>query len=270
MENFFEKNKAKFTIFGIIIILLIIIIVPTIIISNNKEREEYFPTYEKLEVKKSDFVDKKNENYIKVKKQLEADYLFSREAIISNYYYKNYTSADLKNMLWNFIFSYELSNTKDLSSIDYTSGYFCMRSHYVIDAFQELYNVKITQDIDLLPGFYEYVYKKGDKYCFNFANVGKDYDNQIKVAVEDLDIDDDKTIKANIYVYEYYTSDTDSEKAYISNLITDISNSDYTLANNIVLNNLKGKVTHKQLSFRVHNNGNFFKYQILQSKNLSY
>lgn len=270
MKEIIQKYKPTVIILGAVLGLLAIIIIPTVIISINKERAEYFPTYEKIEVKEDYFEDKTNEKYEKIKSQLQNDSLFAKEALISNYNYNTYTSADLQSMLWNFIFSFELNNTRNLSSLDYKSGKFCMRSHYVVDAFEELYNVKITMDIEMLPGFYEYVSVNGDKYCFNFGNVGRDYDNQIKVAVEDLSVEDETNIKANIYVYEYYTSGTDNENAYVGNLIQNISNSNYSLASQVVLNNLRGKVTHKQLLFRIHNNGKFFKYQILQSKNLSY
>ena len=269
MKYYIDKYKPTLIVLGIVVLLITIVTVPTIIISRDKEDKEYFPTYEKITVKKKDVVDKTSENYSTIKKQLEKDDLFAKEALISNYSYKTYTSADLEDMVWNFIFSYELSNTRNLSSIDYSSGTFCMRSHYVIEAFEELYGVKITTDLPLLPGYYEYVHTKGDKYCFNFGNVGRDYDNQILVAVEDMSIDSD-IIKANIYRYEYYSSGTSNEKTYISNLKSCINSSNYNSAYSTVIDNLKGKVTHKQLSFRIHNNGEFYKYQILQSKNLSY
>ena len=38
----------------------------------------------------------------------------------------------------------------------------------------------------------------------------------------------------------------------------------------IVENNLSGKSTHKQIQFKINNSGKFFKYQILNSKNLEY
>ena len=276
MKELFNKYKPTFIILGGIVVLLAIIIIPTIIISMKKERSEYFPEYNEVKVNKTIIENKTSPDYSKLKKQLENDKYFAREALISNYNYNTYTSADLQNMVWNFIFSYELSNTRNLSSLDYNSGRFCMRSHYVIDGFKELYNVKITADIDLLNGFFEYVEQTGkNRYCFNFGNVGRDYNNEIKVAVEDLEYEEDeesdeKYIIANIYVYEYYTSGTDNEKTYIRNLTSYISNSNYSNATSIVENYLFGKVTHKQLHFKVNNNGLYFKYQILKSKNLSY
>jgi hypothetical protein len=144
-----------------------------------------------------------------------------------------------------------------------------MRSRYVIDSFEELYGVNITKDIDYLDGYYEYVKSRNNRYCFNFGNVAKDYNNEIKVLVDGISVKDD-VVTTNIYLFEYYTSETALELQYVENLKLAIKSSNSIEATNIVKNKLNGKVTHKQLEFKINNGGKFFKYQILNSKNLSY
>jgi hypothetical protein len=172
-------------------------------------------------------------------------------------------------MVWNYIFAYELNNKKYLSNVDAGEGTFCMRSRYVIDSFEELYGVKITKDIDYLDGYYEYVKSRKNLYCFNYGNVARDYSNDIRVLVEELS-EEKNVITANIYLYEYYTTDTELEISLVNELEKAIKKSNSIKANEIVKEQLNGKVTHKQLQFKINNSGDFFKYQILNSKNLSY
>ena len=63
---------------------------------------------------------------------------------------------------------------------------------------------------------------------------------------------------------------TSQERLMVSNLESYINTSNFDEAKKIVINNLNGKVTHKQLQFKINNNGKMFKYQILNSKNLDY
>lgn len=262
------KIKAISIIFGIVVLFFLIILIVANS-QNKKEDKTNFPDYDNLNIKESDVKDKTSESYSAIKERLESDYYFGKAALISNYNYKNYTSADLQQMVWNYIFAYELNNKKYLSSIDYTEGIFCMRSRYVIDSFEELYGVKITKDIDYLDGYYEYVKSKGNKYCFNFGNVARDYNNEIKILVDGISVKDG-IVTANIYLFEYYTTETEKELQSIEELRMAIKSSNSLGATNIVKNSLNGKVTHKQLQFKINNSGKFFKYQILNSKNLSY
>lgn len=263
-----SKIKAGLVLFGVLTLFFLIIALITIN-SNNKEDKKSFPNYDNYKIDEHSIEDKTSDSYNEIKARLESDYYFAREALISNYNYKNYTSADLKQMVWNYIFAYELKNRKYLSSFNETDGLFCMRSRYVIDSFEELYGVKITKDIEYLDGYYEYVKSKNNKYCFNFGNVAKDYNNEIKVLVDGISVKDN-IITTNIYLFEYYTNETAQELQYVEDLRLAINSSNSLGATNIVKNKLNGNVTHKQLEFKINNSGKFFKYQILNSKNLSY
>ncbi len=265
----FKDSKITFIILGTVFGLLMLITIPIIISSNNKLDEESFPEYKKIEITEESVKDVSSESYKEIKEQLENDTYFAREAMISNYNSTTYTSADLEKMLWNFIFSYSLKNRKYMSSFDENSGTFCMRTKYVIDAFKELFNANITTDIDYLSGYDGYVYVRGKKYCFDYEHVAKDYNNDILVGIDGISVRDN-VVTTNLYLYEYYTTFAPDELSYITALKNSIYNSNYNNANNIVINNLNGKVTHKQLQFKILNNGKHFKYQILVSKMLDY
>jgi hypothetical protein len=144
-----------------------------------------------------------------------------------------------------------------------------MRSRYVINSFEELYGVKIAEDINYLDGYYQYVKSKSNNYCFNFGNVAKDYNNDIKILVDGISVKDG-IVTANIYLFEYYITDTPKELEYVEELKLAIRSSNYLGSTNIVKDKLNGKVSHKQLQFKINNGGKFFKYQILNSKKLDY
>ena len=265
-----DKTKIKAGLIvlaaSVLIFLLMLLVVS---LSNRKNDKENFPDYDDLKIKQRDVEDKNSESYAEIKERLESDNYFARASLISNYNYKTYTSADLQKMVWHYIFAFELKNKKYLSSIDYNQGLFCMRSRYIVDSFEELYGVKIAKDLDYLDGYYEYVKSKGNLYCFNFGNVARDYNNEIKIMVDGLSVKDG-IITANLYLFEYYTNDTIKELDGVEELKYNIKSSDYNKATDIVKNKLNGKVTHKQIQFKIKNNGKFFKYQILNSKNLDY
>jgi len=263
-----SKIKAFMIIIGIAVFLFLLFVL-IINIGDAREDKTNFPEYNNLKIKEKDVIDTSSESYKKIKERLENDYLFGKEALISNYNYKNYTSADLKQMVWNYIFAFELNNKKYLSSIENDTGLFCMRSRYVVEGFQELYGVKIITDIDYLDGYYEYVVSRNNRYCFNFGNVARDYNNEIKVLVDAISAKDG-IVTTNLYVFEYYTTDTVGERFVVGKLTNAIKSSKVDEAINIVKNELNGTVTHKQLQFVINNGGKFFKYQILNSKKLDY
>jgi hypothetical protein len=264
-----EDVKAKIVVVGGFALLMLLIIIPLMIFNKKQNNSKNFPTHDEIKITPSDVEDVKSDSYAKVKKQLENDYNFKKEALISNYNYKNYTSADLKQMVWNYIFAYEHNNTRFLSSMDEDEGRFCMRSRYVIDSFEELYAVKITENIEYLPYYFDYVTRKNNIYCFNFRTVQYDYNNNISILVDGITAKDG-IVTTNLFLYEYYSSNTEREKYFITKLEAAIESSNYIEANKIVNDDLNGKVTHKQLNFKILNNGNFFKYQILSSKMLDY
>ena len=80
----------------------------------------------------------------------------------------------------------------------------------------------------------------------------------------------DNIVTANVYVFEYYTTDTPKELSSVEELRLAIRSSNALGAINIVKGSLNGKATHKQLQFIINNGGKFFKYQILNSKKLDY
>ena len=264
-----KDSKSTLIVLGIVIGLLLAIIIPILISSKNKEEKTNFPEREVIKIGEKDVVDVNSESYKKIKSQLEKDPYFAREAMISNYNYKNYTSADLETMLWNFIFSYSLTNKKQMSNFDSKNQLFCLRRKNVIDAFNELYNVNITENIDYLEGYIDYVSTKSGRLCFEYGNVAKDYNNDLLVSIDGIAVNDN-VITTNLYLYEYYTTYSGHELDDIERLKEKANASNYKEAQNIVVNNLKGKVTHKQLQFYILNNGKHFKYQILVSKNLEY
>ena len=263
------KVKAFGLIIGIVVFLIAVVVLLYVIFNDSESDKENFPTYDKITIDEEALEDESSENYNELKNKLETDYNFAKEALISNYNYKNYTSADLESMIWHYIFAYELNNRNNLSKFDAEAGVFCMREKYVISSFEELYGVKITKDIESLDGYINYVTYEKEKYCLHYKNVAREYGNEIKLLVDGISVKEG-IVTANIYLYEYYTSDTLKERENIEQLNAAIKRSNINDANSIVKNDLNGKVTHKQLEFRVQNGGDFFKYQILKSKNLEY
>lgn len=268
MEIDKSKLKAGLIVAGVAILFIILVYILASA-SSNKEDKTNFPDYDNLNISEKDVSDKSSPTYAEIKDRLETDYLFGKEALISNYNYKFYSGASLQQMVWNYIFAFELNNKKYLSSIDYSTGNFCMRSKYVIDSFEELYGVKISENIDLLDGYYEYVKSRGNNYCFNFGNVARDYNNEIKIMVDAISVKEG-IVTTNLYLFEYYITDTPKELQAIDELNISIKNSNAPSAINIVQGVLNGKTTHKQIQFKINNSGKFFKYQILNSKNLEY
>ena len=263
-----QTLKANIAIIGILVAIVSLIVIPLVIATNKKNNKENFPNYSEININKNNIKDPESESYFEIKTQLENDYNFKKEALISNYNYKNYTSADLQKMVWYYIFAFEHNNTRFLVSKDEEIGRFCMRSRYVIDSFEELYGVKITEEMEIMP-YYETVTRNGNTYCFYFKDVLYGYNNSIDVFIDGMSIKDG-VVTTNLFLYEYYITETEMEKAYVSSLKEAIVNSNYIEANNIVEKKLNGTVTHKQLSFVINNNGKFFQYQILSSKNLDY
>ena len=262
-----KDNKATFIIIGAIVILLLVIIIPAIIFSNKKDNKTNFPDYEEIEISENDVADVSSETYQKIKFQLENDPYFVKEAMISDFDSSEFTGQNIRSMIWNFIFSYSLNNRKYLTSFDSRKEVFCMRGKNVSKAFKELYNVNIDDQLDYFEGYVEYLSVNGSKYCFKYGEVAKEYSNDIVVGVQSIDVSD-SVVSTDLYLYEYYTTYTSQELSYISNLKNNIRSSNFDAANSIVVNNLNGKVTHKLLQFYILNNGDFFKYQILLSKNI--
>lgn len=264
-----KEKKATFIILAVVLLLIIIVLIPAIIIGRKSSNEKNFPEFEELDVNENIVNNTGSEEYTKLRKQLEKDYYFAKESLINNFDYEKYNGSNFRELLWNFIFSYELENKETMSSINKKEGVFCLTKNNLLSAFKELYNIDITNQLDLILGYHEYVYMSNGNYCFIYQNISNEYDNEIKVAVERMAMMANE-ITTDIYVYEYYTNYTEEEKSNINILNSYISNTDYESAKNVVLNYLKGKVTHKQLKLKVNNYGKYFKYKILSSKILEY
>ena len=142
-----------------------------------------------------------------------------------------------------------------------------MKKNRFKEAFEELYNVDITEHEKVLKGFYKYLYVKADSYCFDVGNVSKEYDNDIKIGIERLAMVGTSVI-ADINVYEYYTSSSNNQ--YVKSLQNAIDIGNYTGANNIIKEDLHGTVQKKQIKFKINRHGDYFKYTVLSMKKIDY
>jgi len=267
IQNLQEKI-VTLKILGIVFGILAIIIIPLLIINNKKQNENNFPSYEEIDISNSIF--NKDDNYDSVRDQLENDYYFAKSALMfTGYDHEKYSSIMLQDMVWHYMFNYELANDDYFTTFNKKNALGCLSKNSVINGFKELYNVDITEDIDYIKGYYKYVYQKGSDYCFYFQNVNDSYDNDILIAVDRMSIMG-TTITADVYLYEFYTSGLTKEENSKLKVKTAIENKNYDEASNIVNNELYGNVTHKQLQFQINKKGKFFKYKILKSILLNY
>lgn len=260
-----KESKITAMILLAIVIILTIVITPLAIMNMKEKDKENFPSYNQI-----DITENKIENqyeYSNIKNQLQNDYYFSKLGIMIDYESRNYNSRYLEQMLWNLIFNYELSNKDYFTFTDSKNGIYCMTEKNLLAAFYELYDVDVSKNVDYLKGYYKYIYKGKNGYCLDFKRVGSEYDNKIKIAVEKIGIIG-VNITTDIYVYEYYISNTETEKNYEKALTQYINAGDIANANNVVINYLRGTISKKQLTFRINNNGKFFKYKVLTSKKI--
>lgn len=265
MKNF-EEKKATLMIIGVFVLIMIIVVVPLAITSKAKKEKESFPGYSEIEITEKTV---KND-YEGIRQQLEKDRFFAKLAIMPDFNSDNYKPTDIEMMLKYFLVNYEVTNDKYFTA-KYSQEYiYCMREARVIEAFKDLYNVDITNDISLLPGYYKYVYKKGNnEYCFDFDIIGRTFDNTYKVGVERFAILG-TTITTDVYVYDFYNDESDITKTKIATLDSYINSKSWAAAKEVVENNLGGEVTHKQLRLKTTPKGKFFKYQLFSSKKLDY
>ena len=266
---FSSETKAKAFLLIIVIVISLAIFVPLIISYNNEENKVNFPYYEKINIKDVNFSDKNSESYLKFKTRLENDYLFKKESLVEDFDSEKYNAMNIKKLLWNYIFAFEINNKGNTSRIDSSSGSFCLSRKGVLSSFKEFYNVDISNEYSLLPGYHEYVIKNGNKYCFNYRNVSNENNNQILLGIRDI-FEKSGIITAKVYVYEFYSNETDEQNELINKLKDYISYSSYESANQIVENDLNGSVSKKELRFRINNAAKYFKFQILSSKKIDY
>ncbi len=279
-----EKIKASVTLIVFSILVFLAVMIPTLIINNQKEEEKAFPEQQDIEV--TEKVINNTDTYKKTRHDLEADPYFVKFALSPDYNYKNIKYATdattgtrysyiedgyLGNMITNFIYNFQLTNTKYLSSIDYNDGVFCMTPIRVKEALEELYyaEISLNEFIQYMPGYIDFVSKRNNDYCFNFDKVARMNDNEILVGIKSLSVSDQKIITADVYIYEFYSSGSDKELSALRITKNYISQSNYSGASDVVNNNLNGKVSHKKIVFRINKSRKYFEYQLLYKANIN-
>lgn len=263
----FKEAKASLKIVIFFILLISIIIIPVLVNNFKIQNKENFPKYNDIDIDKNKL--NNTDDYNSIRRQLESDQYFAKASTMMEFTSDNYSSASLRELLWYFIFNYEVSNDKYFFYTDSKRGVYCLNEKNLVKGFNELYDIDISNDLYLLPGYYQYLFLKNKGYCLYFDHVAEEYDNDIRVAVERIAMYG-TTITTDVYVYEYYNSYSEKDKTCVKNLEISINNKDYNTASQIVKLNLKGTVTHKQLQFKMNSRGKFFKYKILSSKKLEY
>ncbi len=279
-----EKVKASVTIIIVSIVFFLAVMIPTIIVNNKREEEKAFPESQDIEVTES--VINNTESNKKTRQSLESDPYFIKFALSPDYNYKNikyeidattgvrYSYIEdgyLGNMITNFIYNYQLTNTKYLSSINYADGVFCMTPIRVKEALEELYyaEISLNEFIGYMPGYIDFVSKRQDNYCFNFDKVSKMNDNEVLLGIKSMSVSDQKIVTADVYIYEFYSSGTDKEKSAVKTIKNYISRANYSGASDVVKNNLNGDVSHKKIVFRINKSRKYFEYQLLYKANIN-
>ena len=265
----YRQKKATRTILGIAIGLVSIIIIPLLIIDikNSDKPSKKFTEYTDIEIDE----DKLNDptEYQKIKEELESDYLFSKFAVMPQYNYQNITTVNIKEILKQFIFSYSMDNSKYFILKFKDEGVYCLSTKNTVKAFQELYSVDIAHHLEFMTQYFDYIFQNGDSYCFGFDKVAEEYDNNFVIGIENMTIKDD-IITAKLYVYDYYTAGFEEEVNAEKKLKEYVKESKFTDASSVVRNDLYGDIEHKEMTFKINNDGDFFKYQILYSNKLDY
>ena len=273
-----NQIKANLYVFGGLAIVFILIVV--VLSFSNRNDEENFPQFDRFSIED----DMSDEQYEDTRDRLQRDVYFANEVLIgefdseeymkmitdTNYDFDHYKGASFRELLWHFIHSFEINNTEYLSSLNKKESLFCMKKRYATEAFNELYGVDVSNQLQYLPGYIDYAsINSSGSYCFNYGQILKEYDNEIKVGVERIAVTGNN-VTTDIYVYEYKNNNSDDQILAIRNLDIYIKNKDFDSANKVVKNHLYGKVTHKQVKLKLNSRGKFFKYQILKVKILDY
>lgn len=260
-----DDAKATLKVILFFILVGIAIIVPFVAFQDLNYSDEDFPEFQNINISKNDLEDEVE--YDKIRTQLENDYYFAKLSTMIEYDSEHFTSEHLDKLVWHFIFNYEIENKKNFNYTDEKNQVYCLSQNKFKEAFEELYDVDVTDYTYLLKGYYQYVYDRTNSYCLDFGNVSKDYDNDIKVAVERMAYVG-SVVTTDVYVYEYYAPDNENQN--IKDLENAIATKNYTGAQNIVKNKLYGKVTHKTIRFKINKKGKHFKYTIVSVDNLGY
>ena len=139
MKEFINKNKPLIIILGSAVFLILIIIVPLILFGekNQKSKDKNFPNYEEIKINDKTF--EKEENKVNIEDTLRKDTRFQRTMMIDDYDSSSVSKKDLEKMVENYVFTFEMSNTKYLALHDRNKGVSCMKEEYFVESFKELY-----------------------------------------------------------------------------------------------------------------------------------
>ena len=260
----YETKRATVIILVVISVLLIAIVTIVLLLRDDDQVLGNFSS-NGITINEKELEDTNSESFKTTRRTLENDFNLKKELIIDDFKSSKFSGEDLQKVLWNFIFSFDIKNDKYVTNL--TGENFCLRKYNVIDAFKELYDIDITEYLNLIKGYKKYVSIDDAKYCFNYRNVSNEFNNEIKLGISTIKVNK-TTLIANVYVFEYYTLHTNLENNNIKVLESYINSKNYQEAAKVVRDNLYGKVTLKQVEFKVNKRAKFFKYQILSIKNI--
>lgn len=262
-----EEQKATKIILGTAIVLLIIIIIPLAFLNKKTEKNNpTFPGYEYIDITQKKLGNK--DKYNEIKTSLENNTLFKRTTMIDDYSNEGFTKFNIEGMIKGYIFAYEPSNKKYFAYSEVDNDKYCINKKNVIAGFKELYDVDITDRIDEFLVYNKYMTEGQYTYCFSFRTISNEYNNDIKLNITSLSMNDEDVITAKMYIYTYYTMGTDVENAKVKRLEESIKNNNYSSSKLIVNDELNGRVVQKELNFKVMKSGKFFKYKVLNIKTL--
>ena len=260
----YDSRRVTIKMLAVISVIMFSIVVIVVLTRDDSNLGD-FSSNNNIRITEDDLTNTNSEKYTTTRRELERDFNLKKELIISDFKSNKFEGRDLQNILWNFIFSFDLNNQKYISNL--TGDYFCLTRSGVNEAFNELYGIDIKDYLDTIQGYKNYVSMDRSKFCFNYKNISNEYNNEIKLGISTIKLNGTVLI-ANVYVFEYYTLHTEAENNSIKVLENYINSKNYTEAANVVRNNLFGKVTLKQVEFKVNKRAKYFKYQILSTKNI--
>ena len=261
-----KERMFQFTIIGCLLIIVACITIP-LILSDKQERIEN--SFEEnstiIKIRKRDLVSTTTKKYKDIKTQLENDYYFRKVATMPSMEVASLPTSYTQTLLEQYMYNFSTSNKSFFTYYDTEEKIYCISKQRLIDGYKELYNLgKVDAYIEYLPGYYEYVRIENNSYCFllNNKNVPKE---SALVGIEKLGYSDGNSILANMYVYTYRYTGTQTQKKYITDVQGYIEADRFSDASKVVTNKLKGTVTHKQLKFIVNENPKYFKYKVIKS-----
>lgn len=256
-----SETKVTFIILLFILLITLAIIIPLVIKNRNDEIEKSFPQYKDIDLNEKNISD--TTNYSNLLKELENDYYFRKVMSMPNYNSSNVPLSEAKKLLFNYIYNYELSNKKYFTRGDNEKGIYCMKKDNFLDGFSELYNIDATRYLDVFSGYEDLLTMEYQQYCLNFDTVAKGTDNEILVGIDYLNALK-KEITVRAYVFEFYDNYRYTNENTYNTLKNYMNNRQYSAAQNIVVNNFNGKVSHKEIVFKKNTNPKYFNYQVIR------